>query len=356
MTRTEKIQNFLEKNKIDAVFITSPVSRQYLFDIKSSAGVGVITKDKCFFIIDFRYIELARKTIKNCEIMLQGDIYTQLNEIISTNAIKVMAVEDKTMTLSVFSAYESKLECELLKGTSLSAAIENMRKIKTESELKCIADAQCIADETFSHMLNFIKAGVSERDVAAEIEFKMKKLGSAETAFSTIAVAGKNSSLPHGVPGDYIIANGDFLTMDYGATIDGYRSDMTRTVAIGNVSDEMKTVYDTVLTANKMAIEAIKAGVNCASIDKIARDYIYAAGYEGLFGHGLGHAVGLDIHEEPRFSSLAINDFAEENHVMTVEPGIYLPGKFGVRIEDLLIVKDDGYVNLTKSDKSLICL
>ena len=215
--------------------------------------------------------------------------------------------------------------------------------------------AQEITDATFSYIINNIKAGRTEREVMLDMEFFMRKQACDGVAFDFVVVSGKNSSLPHGVPTDKVIENGDFVTMDFGATVGGYRSDMTRTVAVGFVTDEQRKVYDTVLKAQLAALPAIHAGVVCKDIDKIARDIIYSAGYEGAFGHGLGHSVGIEIHENPAFNTRC-ETILKSGTVMTVEPGIYLENKFGVRIEDMVYVTDDGCINLTKSDKNLIIL
>ncbi|MEG0470638.1 MAG: M24 family metallopeptidase, partial [Longicatena sp.] len=212
-----------------------------------------------------------------------------------------------------------------------------------------------ITDKAFLHICDFIKVGQTEFDIAIELEYTMKKLGATGLAFDSIIVSGVNSSLPHGVPSDKKIEQGDFITMDFGASYNGYCSDMTRTVAIGKISDEQQKVYDTVLKAQLMAIDAIKAGVTYSDIDNVARSYIYSQGYEGCFGHGLGHSLGLYIHEDPRFS-YACHEVAQENVMMTVEPGVYLSGKFGVRIEDMVLITENGVDIITKSEKKLITL
>ena len=212
-----------------------------------------------------------------------------------------------------------------------------------------------MTDETFSYILPLIQPGKSERELMLEMEFYLRRLGSEGVSFDLIVVSGKNSSLPHGVPTDKKIEVGDFITMDFGAVYNGYRSDMTRTVAVGAVSEEQKHVYNTVLEAQRLALKAIRPGVPCNEIDRIAREHIYNAGFEGCFGHGLGHSVGIEIHEFPAFSPRC-ETILQPGMVITVEPGIYLEGKFGVRIEDMIYVTEDGCLNLTKSDKSLITL
>ena len=215
--------------------------------------------------------------------------------------------------------------------------------------------AQAITDACFTHILPFIKPGAREIDLALEMEMFMRKNGAGKLAFNTILVAGKKTSLPHGVPGDNLVCDGDFVTMDFGANVDGYCTDMTRTVAVGHVSDEQKKVYETVQKAQATAAAFAKAGQRGCDVDKVARDLIDAAGYKGCFGHGLGHAVGIEIHENPRYSPMC-TDTIKAGMMMTIEPGIYLAGKFGVRIEDTVLVGENSVQVLGSSDKNLIVL
>ncbi len=342
---------------VDAAIITSDENRRYFTDMKSSAGTLLVTAKKAYFIIDFRYIEKAKKVVVDCDIILQeNDIYAQINKIFQENNVKTVAIEADCATVAQFKKYCEKLpNYEFTDDSSLSDTIADLRAIKSEEEIGFIQQAQNITDQAFLHMLNYIKAGMTELEVQLELEYTMRKLGASNIAFDSIVVSGVNSSLPHGVASNKKIEQGDFLTMDFGAAFNGYCSDMTRTVAIGKISDEQQHVYDTVLQSQLMAIESIKAGKLCCDIDKIARDYIYGQGYEGCFGHGLGHSLGLNIHEDPRFSSLC-NVILKPNMILTVEPGVYLSGKFGVRIEDMVAITEDGSINLTKSEKKLITL
>ncbi|MBO5021761.1 MAG: aminopeptidase P family protein, partial [Clostridia bacterium] len=240
----------------------------------------------------------------------------------------------------------------ILTDNALSQKILKMRSIKDEEEIKSIEKAQVLTDEAFSYILSHIKPGVRETDIALKMEFFMREHGSEGVAFDFIVVSGKNSSLPHGVPTDKKIENGDFVTMDFGGVINGYRSDMTRTVAVGSVTPKQETVYETVLKAQKAALDAIKPEVPCSLIDKTARDIITAEGFGDCFGHGLGHSVGLEIHENPACNTRDTT-LLKSGMIMTVEPGIYIPDKFGVRIEDMVLITDNGYKNFTKSPKEL---
>lgn len=347
---------FAKEDAADAVLISDSVNRRYLLGFGSSAGTLVVLPEKVYFIIDFRYIEAARAAVTGCEILLQERLYEQIADILSRHGVKTVGVEEDRLTLSGFVEYQERLpQFTMLAQSGLSRLLIRLRMLKSEEEILKIEGAQRIAETAFTEILNFIRPGVTEREIAARLEYCMKLGGAEEMSFETIAVAGKNSSLPHGVPSDYRVADGDFVTMDFGAVIDGYHSDMTRTVAVGSVSEEQERVYDTVLKAQLKALDEIREGAVCSEIDKVARDYIYSMGYEGCFGHGLGHGVGVEIHEEPRFSP-SCDIVLENNMVMTVEPGVYLEGKFGVRIEDFVVIRGNCVQNLTKSQKNLICL
>lgn len=341
----------------DAAIITSDENRRYLTDMKSSAGTLIVTRKTAYFIIDFRYIDKAKSIITDFPVILQeNDIFKQINDIFTKESVNVVAVESDYVTVSQFNRYQEKLpNFKFMNDNKISKLIEGQRSIKSVEEVGYIKQAQAITDKTFLHMLDYIKVGMTELQVALELEYTLRKLGATGIAFDSIVVSGVNSSLPHGVPSDKVIENGDFITMDFGASYNGYCSDMTRTVAMGSITDEQKKVYDTVLTAQLMAIDAISLGKKYMDIDKVARDYIYSQGYEGCFGHGLGHSLGLNIHEEPRFSMLC-DTFMQEGVIQTVEPGVYLSDKFGVRIEDMVIITKNGAENLTKSEKKLITL
>jgi len=356
MDRIEKLMQSIPAD-LDGVFITSSVNRLYYTNLRSSAGILLATREKAYFLIDFRYIEIARRTIKNCEVMLlEGNGKAQLQKIIEKHGLKKIGIESSYLSVADYLRYKELLApAELSFDNRVTEIITRQRMIKTAEEVKAIQVCQDLTDDTFSYILNFIKEGRTEIEVALEMEFYMRKKGAEEVSFSFIVVSGANSSLPHGVPGNKVIEKGDFVTMDFGAAIGGYRSDMTRTVAVGQVSEEQKRLYDTTLKAQLAALDAIAVGKDCAAIDKVARDIIYGAGYEGCFGHGLGHSVGLEIHEEPRFSPSA-NAVCEPGMIMTVEPGIYLEGQYGCRIEDMVYIQQDGILNLTHSPKELICL
>lgn len=355
----DRIQTLFTRvpEEIDAVIITSSVNRQYYTGMCSSAGILFATREKAYFLIDFRYIELARKTVQSAEVILQEtDGHTQLQELIKKNNVKTIGIESGYLSVEDFIRLrETVSPAELAFDNRVHEAIIGQRMIKSEEEVAKIALCQDLTDRTFDHILGFIQEGRTEKEIALEMEVFMRKNGATDVSFSTIVVSGKNSSLPHGVPSDKKVEKGDFVTMDFGAAINGYRADMTRTVAVGQVDDEHSRLYDTVLKAQLAALESAAVGKVCSDIDKVARDIIYGAGYEGCFGHGLGHSVGLEIHESPRFSTTC-HDIIQPGLIMTVEPGIYLEGKFGCRIEDMIYITDSGIRNLTHSPKELICL
>lgn len=340
----------------EGAIITSEAGRRYLTGFPSSAGTVLLTPEKGYFLIDFRYIEKAREVVTSCEVILLEKRFEQLKELLSRHDIKTVYIETERMDVASAKSHSQKLAPVKISDEPLiDRTMNSLRAVKSEGELEYIRQAQELTDKTFTHILDFIKIGLTEREIALEMEFFMRKLGSEGVSFEFIVVSGSNSSLPHGVPTDKKIENGDFITMDFGAVVNGYRSDMTRTVAVGSVSDEQKKVYNTVLSAQKAALEAIKEGIIGKDADGIARKVIADAGYGKYFGHSLGHSVGLEIHEMPCCSPTD-STALKAGTIMTVEPGIYIPERFGVRIEDMVYVTAGGCINLTQSPKELIIL
>jgi len=274
-----------------------------------------------------------------------------LRELLVRSGAKTVGMEGKSVPYAVFRGYEERHP--EVHFVDIGDTVELLRQLKTPEEIALMQKAQDITDLAFAHILKVLTPSMTELDVAAELEYAMRKHGASGLAFDTIAVSGSASSLPHGVPRNVKLERG-FLTMDFGATVDGYHSDMTRTIVIGRADADMKKLYNTVLEAQCAALEAIRAGARNADMDKIARDIIYGAGYEGCFGHSLGHGVGLLIHEAPSVSSAAGERTLAEMEVITVEPGIYIEGKYGCRIEDMMVVEAAGGRNLTKSPKEMI--
>lgn len=349
--KIEKIKEILQNDQ--AALIMSDANRRYLTGFPSSAGIVYISKNSSVFLIDFRYFEKAKREVVGFDVVLLSNTFEQLNEIIKKENVSTVLIETDNIFLSDFNLYSDKIVADVINDNCLSKKLSQMRSVKNREELEFIKTAQSYAEKTFDYILDRIKVGVTEREIMLDMEFYMRKLGSEGVAFDFIVVSGKNSSLPHGVPTDKKIESGDFVTMDFGAKFNGYCSDMTRTIAVGFVSDEQRKVYDTVLKAQIKALNVIKPGAVCKDVDFVARQLIYSSGFEGCFGHGLGHSLGIEVHENPSFNTRS-EVVLEPGMVMTVEPGIYLENKFGVRIEDMVYITDDGYINLTASPKELI--
>lgn len=351
-----KLKNFL-KEKNAAALIMSEENICYFTSFHSSNGYLVVTGEKAYFFTDSRYIEAAQNKITSCdEVLLLKSVKEELAPFIASLGKNELFVEAERITLSRYTEIKALFSGVTVNGNGeLDKKISEIRTVKRDEQVNTIIKAQRIAEKAFDYILTFIKEGVTEKEIALTLEYFMLKNGADALSFDTIAVSGKNSSMPHGVPTDKKIEKGDFITMDYGAVCDFYHSDMTRTVAVGEVSSKQIEVYETVLKAQEEAFKKMKAGVACKEVDKAARNTIVNAGYGEFFGHGLGHGVGVEIHELPSLnpSSTAI---LEAGNIVTNEPGIYLPGEFGVRIEDMALITDDGYENLTLSEKKLIIL
>ena len=348
MNKIEILQKRLPEG-VDAFLTTDSVTRFYLTGFKSSNGFLFVTKKGAHFFTDFRYIEAAEKECIGCTVSA-GSRKEALPKIIAEENIKTIAFEDDLVTVAGLEALKKEFEnCAFV---SIGKVIKGMMELKTPEEMEKVRTAQEITDKAFAAVLPLLRPDMKETDVAAEIEYQMKKFGASDKSFDTIAVSGTNSARPHGVPRPVQLEKG-FLTMDFGCIYGGYCSDMTRTVVIGKADADMKKVYHTVLDAQLAAIAAVKEGMTGEALDKIARDIIYGAGYEGCFGHGLGHGVGVLIHEQPGISASGKTPL-EKGHIFTVEPGIYIKGKYGVRIEDMIQMTENGPLDITKSPKDLI--
>lgn len=339
-----------------ALLITSEENRRYFTGFASDAGYLLITKQGGTFITDGRYIEAARANISNCNVLLQDGYAEQISEILEAQNIKRLFIEATKVSVTDAARYRDAFSsAELIYTDELDVKIKELRRIKSEGEKQKIIKAQSIAEAAFEKVLHIIKPGVSERDIAAELEYLMRKGGAEGVSFDTISITGVNTSKPHGVPGDTPVASGDFVTLDFGAIYDGYHSDTTRTVAVGNVSPEMRHIYETVLSAQLAGVHGVKAGMSTADADALCRDIITDAGYGDAFTHGTGHGVGVEVHEAPTVSPRS-TEILQPGNIITVEPGIYIPGKFGVRIEDMLYITQNGSENLVTLPKDLIIL
>ncbi|MBQ9785368.1 MAG: aminopeptidase P family protein [Clostridia bacterium] len=356
MSHLKNFKAALEKNGYDAAIVSSKDNQRYLSGFDFDDGLVLVTPKKSYLLTDSRYVEAAREEAsRELEVLTPSEGHlTAIACLLSDNGCRTVATEDQALSCAEYARYCKMLDAYTLSGGA-SEILSGLRLYKDDEELATIARAQKITDDAFAHIVKWITPDVTEIEVALELEYFMRKNGAEGLAFDTIAVSGSNSSRPHGVPRHARLEKG-FLTMDFGARVDGYCSDMTRTVCIGRADAEMKKLYNTVLAAQSAALAEAREGAFCRELDRIARDIINGAGYEGCFGHSLGHGVGLFVHESPRLAPGA--DPAStlcRGHVVTFEPGIYVAGKYGCRIEDMVGVKNDGTVcNFTHSPKELI--
>ncbi len=354
MTNLEKYQSVLN-DQVDGLLLTSRYSRHYGAEFDIAEGAAIVTSKGCRYFTDSRYIESAENNLKGFEVKMvdrNNSYFKLLNEAIADFGVTVLGYEENYLTVAELMGYEQNLNAKLI---PFNKKINGFRGVKEEWELDLMRKAQAIADKAFAEVLPRIHTGMTELELQAELIYCLYKNGAHGLSFDPIVVSGPNTSLPHGVAGERIIQEGDFVTMDFGVLYYGYCSDMTRTVAVGYATEEMKKVYDTVLQAQLAGIAATKAGVKGKEVDAAARQVIDDAGYGKYFGHGYGHGIGLQVHEWPSCNPSG-DTVMEENMVSSAEPGIYLPGKFGVRIEDVVVFKADGCVNLTKSPKELIII
>lgn len=354
MNNVEKIREALIEKGLDALLISDEKNLRYASGLAFSGGAMLISKSGAWLFTDSRYEEAAQRTLdKNIALRIFG-AGKRLTELIKAELgdIEKLGAEEETLPHGTYLLYEQRLNRSLIPSQEI---LNGLRASKSAQEQEYMRHAQQIAEAALSDVLGIIRPGISERDIAAEITYRLLKHGGEGNSFDPIAVTGVNSSMPHGVPGDTLVKAGDFVTMDFGCVYKGYCSDMTRTYAVGYASDEMKNVYDTVLSAQLAGIKAARAGVTGHDIDKAARDVIDSAGYGKNFGHSFGHSLGLNIHESPNASPNS-ETVMPNGAVISAEPGIYLPGKFGVRIEDVLILNENGNENITHANKELIIL
>ena len=352
MKNLDKYLSLLNE-EIDGLLLTSRYSRHYGAEFDISEGVAVVSKKGCRYFTDSRYIESAENNLKGFEVYEVNQFsgyYKRINDAIADFGITTFGYEEDYLTVAELMGYEKNLNAKLV---PYCKAINGFRGVKEEWELNLMRKAQSITDKAFAEVITRIKPGMTELELQAELIYCLYKNGGTGLAFDPIVVSGPNTSLPHGVAGERVIREGDFVTMDFGASYMGYCSDMTRTVAVGFATEEMKEVYNTVLKAQTTAIAATKAGVIGADIDAVARKVITDAGYGEYFGHGYGHSLGLEIHEAPNPNPGNKNPMPA-GAICSAEPGIYLPGKFGVRIEDVTIITENGVIDITESPKNLI--
>lgn len=356
--RIQKLQKalFSQNDAAEGYLITSPVARRYLLGFSSTAGTGLILEDAAYFIVDFRYYEMACHAIRGCKVLLQENLAEQVKQLCTKHHAATLGVEEQTMTLSEYDGLTQSLTgLTLVRDGKLSAAINRLRLIKDADEIQAIAAAQALSEEAYTDLLGILKEGMTEKQIALELDFRMRRLGAEDVSFETIVAAGPHSASPHAHPTDYAVQKGDLITMDFGALLNGYHADMTRTVAIGEPGEKKRHLYQTVLTAQLEALKAMGPGKEFAAMDRVARRIIDNAGYRGCFGHSLGHGVGVEIHEGPNLAPRS-QGVLKEGMVVSCEPGIYLEGQYGARIEDLVAITPEGCWNLNRTSKELICL
>jgi len=353
MGRIEKVQNKLNDYSIDALMVTSSFNLRYVSNFTGTTGLSVITKNKAYFVTDFRYTEQAEEQAEGFEIIQnKGPIYDEVQKIIEQDNIERLGFEKNHVT---FGTYQQINELFTSAIIPIAGLVEGLREIKEDKEVQMIRKAIEITEKAYEHILSYIKPGMTEIQIANELDFYMRKQGAQGVSFDTIVASGVRSAMPHGVASDKEVERGDMITIDFGCYYEGYVSDMTRTFALGDPGEKLKEVYQIVLDAQLKVLNAAKAGMTGKELDQIARDYITEKGYGEQFGHSTGHGIGLEIHEGPSVS-YKNNDPLVEGNVITDEPGIYLPGIGGVRIEDDMILTADGNINLMTSSKELIIL
>lgn len=352
MKNLDKYRSLLT-GEVDGLLLTSRYSRHYAAEFDIAEGVAIVSAAGCQYYTDSRYIESAEMGLKGFEVLVvdrDHSYFDRINQFCEAHGIKTLGFEENYLTVAEFRAYEKRLTVALV---PYQVKIDAFRATKEPWELELMVKAQEITDKAFSEILTRIRVGMTEKELAAELIYCLYKNGGEGLSFDPIVVSGPNTSMPHGVPGERKLQDGDFITMDFGVLYQGYCSDMTRTVALGHVTEEMEKVYNTVLQAQLAGIAVSRAGVPGAEVDGAARKIIADAGYGDYFGHGYGHSLGLEVHESPSPNSR--NDAPMPcGAVCSAEPGIYLPGKFGVRIEDVVVFQEGGCRNLTGSPKNLI--
>lgn len=353
MSRVKAIQEAVQKEGLDALLITSSYNLRYASGFTGSAGLSVVTKDKAYFITDFRYTEQAAEQAVGFEVIKHaGNPYDDVEKIIQDEKLANIGFEKDFVTFASYEMIEKKLTAEL---KPVSGLVEALREIKEDAEVEIIQEAIKITEYAYEEILKFIKPGVAEIEVANKLDFLMREKGATSVSFDTIVASGKRSAMPHGVASEKEIEQGDMITIDFGCYYKGYVSDMTRTFSLGDPGEELKKIHQIVLNANLKVTEAAKPGITAKELDAIARDYITEQGYGEAFGHSTGHGIGLEVHEGPGIHFRNEKPLVEGN-VITNEPGIYIPGLGGVRIEDDLLITKDGHRNLMSVTKELIQL
>ena len=354
MDNIERIKKALSGQKFKAMLITDPANRFFATGFQSSAGALLVTERGAWFYTDSRYIEAAGSAITNANVLQMTDeapYSEQIHALLLEYGIDAVGFEERSVSYSEYLEWRKKLKVKLIRAHKL---LSDLRMIKSADDLNTMKTAQRIAEKSFEEVLHLVNTDITEKELAAELLYRFLKNGADDKSFDIIVVSGVRSSLPHGVPDDVNIGKG-FLTIDFGVRLNGWCSDTTRTVCVGKPDDEMTRVYDTVLEAQEAGIKAVRAGVAGSAVDAQARTVIEDAGFGEYFGHGFGHGIGIEVHEAPRAAKTS-EDVLPEGAVISAEPGIYLPHRYGVRIEDALYITGKGCENMTNLTKKLIIL
>lgn len=353
MQRIEQVRKQLDTYNIDGLLITSAPNRKYMTRFFGTAGVALVSKTAAIFITDFRYMDQAKEQVKGYDIVKHsGPIFKQVAAVVERLGLSRLGFE-QTITYESYTTLSRYIQAASL--VPIKGLVEQIRLIKDENEIETIAAAAKIADDAFHHITSFIRPGITELDVANELEFFMRKCGATSSSFDIIVASGKRSALPHGVASEKVIEKGDLVTMDYGALYKGYCSDITRTVAVDHIDDEKRQIYETVLTAQKKGVAGIKPNMTGKEVDALTRDYITEKGYGSYFGHSTGHGIGLEVHEGPTLS-VRSETVLQPGMIVTIEPGIYISNVGGVRIEDDVLITKEGGKTLTHAPKELLIL
>lgn len=353
MSRSKEIQAALNHLDMDGLLVTSSANLRYVANFTGTTGMALITKKDSYFITDFRYLDQAAEQAKDFKIVQNtGPILETVAELLEKKGLKNLAIENDQMSVTQFHQLQDLVDIDLVEGSGL---VESFREIKDEGEVAKIKKAVEITEAAYAHILNFIQPGQTEIEIANELDFFMRKEGASGTSFETIVASGTRSALPHGVASQKEIQKNEMVTIDFGCFYEGYCSDMTRTFAIGDPGSQLKEIYSIVQEAQERVVKAAKPGITGKALDSVARDFIKEAGYGDHFGHSTGHSIGLEIHESPNVAQ-SNEEALEAGNVITAEPGIYIPGLGGVRIEDDLLLIEDGNENLMTSKKDLIVL
>lgn len=354
MEKLVKLRKTFDELGIDGILITDAINRRYLTDFTGSAGTLVVTQTDAYLLVDFRYVSQANAQVTNFTVkeINRAIIYEEISDLVESLGVKKLGFEQQHQSYFYYCQLLKSVKAELVPASNV---VEKLRMIKNESEIAILKKAAEISDAAFAHILTFIRPGRTEIEIANELEFHMRKLGATSSSFDMIVASGVRSALPHGVASDKVVEKGDMITLDFGAYYRGYCSDMTRTIAVGEPNQKLKEIYAIVHGALENALSGIKAGMTGKEADALTRNVISEKGYGDYYGHGMGHGIGLYIHEDI-FMNPTCEQHIEEGMALTVEPGIYIPNLGGVRIEDDIIMKKDGIEIITKSPKELIIL